>query len=82
MSDIRVDEVYNELDATFGPKKDSELTMKEAFARLDSIIEKMQSEDIPLEMTYGLYKRGLDLVELCNKKIEKVEKDISKVTDK
>ncbi len=58
-----------------------EMTLEEAFEELDGLIEKMETSDLPLEETFGLYKKGLSLVEFCNKKIEKVECDIKKVTE-
>lgn len=62
-------------------KADSELTMDEAFARLDAIIKRMQEDDVPLEESFELYKRGLALTQLCSEKIDKVEKEISRVTE-
>lgn len=59
---------------------DNELTLEEAFAQLDALIEKMQAEDLPLEDTFALYKKGVELVECCNQKIEKVEADIQKIS--
>ncbi|MBO4834574.1 MAG: exodeoxyribonuclease VII small subunit [Lachnospiraceae bacterium] len=58
-----------------------EMTLEEAFAELDQLIEKMESTSLPLEETFQLYKRGVSLVEFCNKKIDKVECDIRKVTE-
>jgi len=56
-----------------------ELSLEEAFENLDELIGQMQSADIPLEDAFALYKKGVALVELCNKKIEKVECDIKLV---
>ena len=58
-----------------------DLTLEEAFAELDQLIEKMENSSLPLEETFKLYKEGLSLVEFCSKKIEKVECDIRKVTE-
>ena len=52
------------------------MTLEEAFACLDEITQKMEQGSLSLEETFNLYKEGLGLVELCNKKIEKVESDI------
>ena len=56
-----------------------ELSLEEAFKNLDELIGQMQSADIPLEEAFALYKKGVALVELCSKKIEKVECDIKLV---
>ena len=58
-----------------------ELTLEEAFEQLDELIDKMEDSDLPLEESFELYKKGVSLVEVCNKKIEKVECDIKKVTE-
>ena len=58
-----------------------ELTLEEAFEQLDELIEKMEDSELPLEESFELYKNGVSLVEVCNKKIEKVECDIKKVTE-
>ncbi len=58
-----------------------EMSLEEAFEELDSLIEKMETSQLPLEETFRLYKQGLSLVEFCNQKIEKVECDIKKVTE-
>ena len=55
---------------------EQEITLEEAFSKLDGLIEKMQTADLPLEETFALYKQGVELVETCNNKIEKVEADI------
>ena len=61
--------------------ENNEITLEEAFEELDGLIEKMEESDLPLEESFALYKKGLSLVEYCNKKIEKVECDIRKVTE-
>ena len=59
----------------------AEMTLEEAFTELDQLIDKMESSTLPLEETFRLYKQGVSLVEFCNKKIDKVECDIRKVTE-
>ena len=58
---------------------DKEITLEEAFNKLEELAGKMQGEDISLEESFSLYKEGVELIELCNNKIEKVETDIKKV---
>ena len=53
-----------------------EMTLEQAFDALDEITKKMEAGGLSLEETFSLYKEGLSLVELCDKKIEKVESDI------
>ena len=56
-----------------------ERTLESSFKELDELIEKMQTEDLPLEESFNLYKRGIELVQFCNEKIQKVECDIQKL---
>lgn len=56
-------------------------TLEDAFRMLDSLIAKMEERELPLEESFAFYKKGLELVEFCNGKIEKVECDIRKVTE-
>lgn len=58
-----------------------DMTLEEAFEKLDEIIEAMEESELPLEKTFEFYKQGLDMVKYCNDKIEKVECDIKKLSD-
>ena len=49
-------------------------TLEELFAQLEDAIRKMEKEDISLEDSFSLYHEGLDMLKLCNEKIDKVEK--------
>ncbi len=52
-----------------------ELTIEQAFEKLDKLIENMETE-IPLEESFSMYKEGIELIKLCNEKLDKVEKKI------
>lgn len=60
----------------------NEQTLEEAFSNLDEIIEKMEDANLSLDDSFALYSKGLELLQFCNKKIEKVETDIKLVTEK
>ena len=55
-------------------KKD--MTMEEAYEALKSLIGRMEGEDLPLEDSFGLFEEGLSLVNLCNEKLDTIEKKI------
>lgn len=57
-------------------KKEPDITLEEAMNQINEIIEKMDKPDIPLDESFSLYSQGIKLVQLCNGKIDKVEKDI------
>lgn len=50
--------------------------IEDNFEQLEDIISKMQSDRITLEQSFELYNKGLSLVQDCNNKIEKIEKQI------
>lgn len=62
-------------------KIDEDMKLEEGFEQLEALISKMEERDLPLEESFDLYKKGLALVELCNRKIEKVECDIKRITE-
>ncbi len=51
-------------------------TIEENFSQLDEIIAKMQSEEITLNESFDLYKKGLEMVKDCNAQIEKIESEV------
>ena len=56
-----------------------ELTVEEAFELLDGIVEKLEDQETPLEESFALYQKGLELLKLCNDKIDTVEKKMMQV---
>ncbi|MBO4290066.1 MAG: exodeoxyribonuclease VII small subunit [Lachnospiraceae bacterium] len=55
-------------------EKKKELTMDEAYAQLQAVLEKMESGDLGLEESFKLYEEGLGLVKLCSSKLDEIEK--------
>ena len=51
-------------------------TLEQAFSELENAIEQLEREDISLEDSFKIYQDGMKLVQLCNEKIDKVEKDV------
>ncbi len=56
-----------------------ELTVEEAFELLDSVVERLEDQETPLEESFALYQRGMELLKLCNEKIDTVEKKMMQV---
>ncbi len=52
----------------------SEQSLETVFEHLDEIVEQLESEDISLEDSFGLYHKGMDLLKVCNEKIDMIEK--------
>lgn len=59
--------------------KIDELSLEQAFDKIDELMNKMSENDIPLEESFELYKKGMELLNHCNSKIEKVEKQVKEI---
>ena len=57
-------------------KKEQELTLEEAFAALDEITASLSAEGVSLEDSFAAYKKGMDLLKICNDRIDQVEKKV------
>lgn len=57
-------------------EKKKEMTIDEAFVKLEDTIEKLEADDVSLEDSFQIYKEGMDLLKFCNEKIDKVEKKV------
>lgn len=55
-------------------EKQKEPTLQDIFVQLDEVIEGMEQENVSLEETFELYHKGMDMLKMCNDKIDKVEK--------
>lgn len=50
--------------------------IEENFKELDELLEKMQDEDVSLDESFEMYKKGIEIVKDSNEQIEKIEKQI------
>lgn len=49
------------------------MSLEEAFAELDELIRHMDDEKISLEDSFNSYKKGLELIKMCNDSIGDIE---------
>lgn len=49
-------------------------TLEEVFEELDVVVKKLEDGSISLEDSFRLYHQGMDLLKVCNDKIDLVEK--------
>lgn len=54
--------------------KQEEISLEELFAELESVIRKMEEENVSLEDSFRLYHRGMDALKQCSERIDEVEK--------
>ena len=58
-----------------------EITLEQTFEKLEETISKLEQEDISLEESFKIYREGMKLVQSCNNKIDKVEKEVLKLNE-
>ena len=56
--------------------EEKEWSFEEALAKLDTISEALSKEELPLEKAIALYAEGVELVGICNRKLESAERSI------
>ncbi len=57
-----------------------EQTLEQVFEQLDTVVEQLEEEGVSLEDSFKLYHKGMELLKVCNDKIDTVEKQM-KVLD-
>lgn len=53
--------------------------MEGAFVQLETVIQRLESEDISLEDAFQAYREGMELLQFCNASIDMVEKKVLKI---
>jgi exodeoxyribonuclease VII small subunit len=61
------------------PAKTENLPFEEALKKLESIVEAMESEDLPLEALLGKYEQGTQLARICQEKLAEAEVKIQQL---
>ncbi len=57
------------------------ISIEDGFDKLNELLNSMEAEDIGLEASFDLYKRGVELVKLLNGKLDDVEGKLNEVSD-
>ncbi|MBD2864478.1 exodeoxyribonuclease VII small subunit [Paenibacillus oceani] len=56
--------------------KDEPVSFEQAMDKLEQIVAKLESGDVPLEKAIELFQEGMSLSHLCGQKLEQVERKI------
>lgn len=56
-------------------KKD-EITFEKALVRLEEILKSLENNTAPLDESLGMFEEGVNLIKLCNNKLDKAEQKI------
>lgn len=59
---------------------DKALNFEDALKRLEDIVRKLESGDVPLDQSIELYSQGEKLRGLCQKRLEAAQAKIEKIT--
>ncbi|MEF9941493.1 MAG: exodeoxyribonuclease VII small subunit [Lachnospiraceae bacterium] len=52
----------------------NEIPLETLFSQLEEVITGLESDEVSLETSFQLYHKGMDLLQVCNQKIDMVEK--------
>lgn len=51
-------------------------TLEETFVEIEHVLEELEQEPVALEDAFELYKKGMELIKVCHKSIDDVEKKV------
>lgn len=57
-------------------KAELNISLEEAFTKLDSLISELEKPENSLEASFKAFEEGMQLVKYCNDSIDKVEKKV------
>ena len=57
-------------------KPEEKLTFESALAELESIVETMESGQLPLEKSLSAYKRGAELLQFCQRQLQDAQQQV------
>lgn len=58
-----------------------EMSIEEAFGRLDELAEKLEDRETSLEDSFQLYSKGMELLKYCSSKLDTVEKKMLQMNE-
>lgn len=62
-------------------EKEQTLSLEEAFAQIEEVISRLETEEITLEESFIQYNKGMALLAHCNATIDQVEKRVLKINE-
>ncbi|MFB9277346.1 exodeoxyribonuclease VII small subunit [Cohnella cellulosilytica] len=67
--------------AATGESGAAEMSFELAMEKLETIVAKLESGDVPLETAIELFQEGMTLSRLCGQKLEQVERRIEMLVE-
>ncbi|MDE7225199.1 MAG: exodeoxyribonuclease VII small subunit [Acetatifactor sp.] len=62
-------------------ERDQAPSIEQNFSKLEETIQQLESEEISLEEAFACYSEGMRLIKNCNAQIDRVEKQVLKLTE-
>jgi exodeoxyribonuclease VII small subunit len=62
-------------------KKQAEVSFEDAVEKLESIVEEMESDELPLDKLLVRYEEGAKLVKACEEKLQSAEMRITQLEE-
>ena len=62
-------------------KKQADVSFEDAVKKLESIVEEMESDELPLDKLLVRYEEGTKLVKACEEKLQSAETRITQVEE-
>jgi exodeoxyribonuclease VII small subunit len=62
-------------------KTSSPPSFESAIAELETLVSQMESEKLPLEQSLNAYKRGAELLQICQKSLMDAEQQVRILTE-
>ncbi len=58
----------------------ADMSFEQAMAELESVVDKLERGDVPLEDSIKLYERGAELKQHCSKKLAEAEEKVAQIS--
>jgi len=68
-------------EANLPVANEQELTFEQAMEQLEAIVSRLEGGDVPLEQAIDLFQQGMKLSQLCNAKLDQVERKIEMLVE-
>lgn len=59
--------------------ENNELTFEEAMEKLETVVNKLEEGDVPLEKAIRMFEEGMKLSKFCHDRLQNVEKQMTQV---
>ncbi|SDH51304.1 Exodeoxyribonuclease VII small subunit [Alteribacillus persepolensis] len=59
----------------------AQVSFEEAMSQLESIVEKLEEGDVPLEKAISMYQEGMNLSKTCHEKLQRIEKQMDRIVE-